>query len=48
MLNNIPQPWYDTFRSALRGSCCPVIDGAGQCAWATDWNDWLKGRLPRW
>ncbi|WP_429342609.1 hypothetical protein [Paraburkholderia sp. GAS42] len=47
-LNDIPQPWQDTFRAALHGSCCPVIDGVGECAWATDWKGWLEGRFPRW
>jgi hypothetical protein len=46
-LSDIPQPWQDTFRAALRGSCCPLIDGEGDCAWAADWTDWLDGRFPR-
>src|SRR5258708_6349200 len=48
-LNDIPQPWQDTFRAALRGSACPLIDGEGEgdCAWAWDWKDWVEGTFPR-
>ena len=46
-LTDIPQPWRDTFRAALRGSCCPAVDGEGECASATDWKDWIKGDFPR-
>jgi hypothetical protein len=46
-LADIPQPWRDTFRAALRGSACPLIDGEGDCAWAWDWKDWIKGTFPR-
>jgi hypothetical protein len=46
-LLDIPPPFQDEFRTALRGSACPVIDGGGEYAWASDWADWLEGRLPR-
>ncbi|MGF6776188.1 hypothetical protein [Paraburkholderia sp. GAS334] len=45
-LSEIPAPWQDAFRAALRGSCCPAIDGEGECAFEWDWSDWLHGRLP--
>lgn len=47
-LADIPEPQRAAFRIALRGSCCPLIEGAGDCAWASDWIDWLAGRFPRW
>lgn len=46
-LRDIPQPWQDRFRTALRGSACPVIGGEGHCAYVWDWQDWLQGRFPR-
>jgi hypothetical protein len=45
-LVEIPAPWQDAFRVALRGSAAPVIDGRGECAYVWDWADWLHGRLP--
>ncbi|MFM0006270.1 helix-turn-helix transcriptional regulator [Paraburkholderia dipogonis] len=47
-LADIPPPLQGEFRTALGGSCCPAIDGEGECAWSTDWIDWLDGRFPRW
>jgi hypothetical protein len=47
-LLDVPPPFQDEFRAALRGSCCPAIDGEGEGAWAGDWADWLDGRFPRW
>ncbi|WP_230459323.1 hypothetical protein [Burkholderia ubonensis] len=47
-LADVPQPWRDQFRAALRGSGCPVIAGEGECAYASDWSDWLRGSFPRW
>ncbi|MGZ2747537.1 hypothetical protein [Burkholderia stagnalis] len=46
-LSDIPQPWRDSFRIALRGSACPALDGEGECAYAWDWQDWLQGTFPR-
>jgi hypothetical protein len=46
-LKDIPQPWQDTFRAALRGSGRPLIDGEGDCARARDWTDWINGTFPR-
>lgn len=46
-LADIPQPWRDRFRTALRGSGCPAIDGEGDCAYERDWSDWLQGAFPR-
>lgn len=43
-LLDIPPPFQGEFRDALRGSACPVIDGKGEYAWASDWADWLEGR----
>ena len=45
-LADIPPPWQDAFRAALRGSACPVIEGQGECAYDHDWTDWLQGRFP--
>ncbi|RQH00197.1 hypothetical protein [Paraburkholderia dinghuensis] len=45
-LRDIPQPWQDRFRAALRGSACPVMDGDGEYAYVRDWQDWLDGRFP--
>jgi hypothetical protein len=45
-LGDIPAPWQDAFRAALRGSACPVINGRGECAYEWDWSDWLQGRFP--
>jgi len=45
-LSDIPPPWQDTFRNALRGSAAPLIQGEDDCAWAWDWSDWLRGRFP--
>lgn len=47
-LADIPQPWRDELRAALPGSGCPAIAGEGECAYASDWVDWLRGRFPRW
>lgn len=47
-LLDIPPPFQSEFRTALRGSACPVIDGDGEYAWASDWIDWREGRFPRW
>ncbi|TDN62429.1 hypothetical protein [Paraburkholderia sp. BL10I2N1] len=47
-LADIPQPWRDEFRAALRGSACPVIHGEGECARAWDWSNWLQGRFPHY
>lgn len=46
-LLDIPPPWQDEFRAALRGSARPLVDGDGECAWAWDWADWIEGRFPR-
>ncbi|RQS08667.1 hypothetical protein [Burkholderia sp. Bp8998] len=46
-LKDIPQPWQDQFRAALRGSACPVIPGEPMCAFAWDWRDWTLGTFPR-
>ncbi|NYH17848.1 3'-5' exoribonuclease [Paraburkholderia bryophila] len=46
-LTDIPQPWRDRFRTALRGSGCPAIDGEGECAYEGDWSDWLQRAFPR-
>lgn len=45
-LADIPHPWQERFRSALRGSACPVIDSEGDCAYVWDWQDWLQGHFP--
>ena len=45
-LLDIPPLFQDEFRTVLRGSACPLIDGAGEYAWASDWADWLEGRFP--
>ncbi|MGX7004902.1 hypothetical protein [Caballeronia sp. KNU42] len=45
-LSDIPPPWQDAFRAALRGSAAPLIEGEDDCAWAWDWTDWLQGRFP--
>ncbi|WP_429447914.1 hypothetical protein [Paraburkholderia sp. WC7.3g] len=47
-LLDVPQPWQDEFRAALRGSGCPAIDGEGECAWPWDWCNWLQGRFPHY
>ncbi|MGF6367938.1 hypothetical protein OKW40_000688 [Paraburkholderia sp. RAU6.4a] len=47
-LLDVPQPWQDEFRAALRGAGCPAIDGEGECAWAWDWCNWLQGRFPHY
>lgn len=47
-LLDIPPPWQDAFRAALRGSGCPVVEGEGECAYGRDWADWLHGRFPHW
>jgi hypothetical protein len=50
-LTDIPQPWQDQFRIALRGSACPVLDGEGELGYAWDWKRWIEGSfkafLPR-
>jgi hypothetical protein len=46
-LADVPSPWQDRFRAALRGSGCPVITGEGECAYAWDWQEWLQGFFPR-
>ena len=43
VLAEIPQPWRDQFQEALRGSACPVVEGAGPCAHAHDWQSWERG-----
>ena len=43
VLAEIAQPWRDQFAAALRGSAAPLIDGAGPCAWAHDWQQWVAG-----
>ncbi len=43
VLAEIAQPWRDQFAAALRGSAAPLIDGAGPCAWAHDWQQWVVG-----
>jgi hypothetical protein len=43
VLAEIAQPWRDQFTAALRGSAAPLIDGAGPCAWAHDWQQWVAG-----
>lgn len=43
VLAEIPQPWRDQFQEALRGSACPVVEGAGPCAHAHDWQSWVRG-----
>ncbi|WP_434717221.1 hypothetical protein P5X00_39875 (plasmid) [Paraburkholderia sp. A2RO-4L] len=45
-LADIPTPWQEAFRDALRGSACPAIKGEAECAYAWDWRDWLDGRFP--
>lgn len=47
-LADIPHPWPGEFRAALRGSGCPAIAGEGECTYAWDWSDWLRGRFPWW
>ena len=47
-LLDLPPAFQDEFRAALLGSCCPAIEGEGECAWARDWAAWLEGRFPRW
>ncbi|CAN7465165.1 hypothetical protein [Paraburkholderia hospita] len=46
-LADIPAPWQSQFRAALRGSACPVAEGARDCAYWSDWIDWIEGRFPR-
>lgn len=43
VLAEIPEPWRDQFAAALRGSAAPLIHGAGPCAWAHDWQQWVAG-----
>jgi hypothetical protein len=43
VLVEIPEPWRAQFVAVLRGSAVPQIDGAGPCAWAWDWQQWVAG-----
>ena len=43
VLAEIAQPWRNQFTAALLGSAAPLIDGAGPCAWAHDWQQWVAG-----
>lgn len=43
VLAEIPQPLRDQFADALRGSAAPLVEGAGACAWAHDWQQWVAG-----
>ena len=47
-LLDIPPPWRDEFRALLLGSCCPLIEGEGECAWVSDWLAYLNQDGPRW
>ncbi|HDR9258354.1 TPA: hypothetical protein QDB21_004337 [Burkholderia vietnamiensis] len=46
-LADIPEPHRTAFAGALHGSACPVIEGGGECAYASDWQHWLEGRFQR-
>lgn len=47
VLSDIPQPFRQQFRAALRGSGCPRVEGYDfdpeDCAYAQDWIDWASG-----
>lgn len=44
VLADVPEPWGMQFKQALRGSACPIIMGFGDCAFASDWTDWINGQ----
>lgn len=39
----IPEPAHTPFKRRMRHSTVPVIPGAGDCAYAHDWQDFLNG-----
>lgn len=43
-LDKIPEPWRGQFWDALYGCACPVVDGFGRCAFAWDWEVWVRGK----
>lgn len=53
-IDEIPEPWREHFAAALYGCNCPVFDGFERCAYAWDWDVWVRGswrgrsRGPEW
>lgn len=43
MVADIPEPFRGQFAEALRGSASPLVSGAGPCAYAHDWQQWVAG-----
>lgn len=43
-LDEIPEPWRGQFWAALYGCACPVFEGFQRCAFAWDWEVWVRGK----
>lgn len=43
-LDEIPEPWREQFGDTLFGCQMPVFAGFKRCAYAWDWEAWVRGK----